>query len=57
MAWTHPPRARLAVPPSRCTQPRAVSEADDKELQDLMNKAEQETTQVAGDEPEDDEGL
>ena len=36
-------------------QPRAVSEADDKELQDLMAKAEQETAQGAGDEPEDDE--
>jgi len=37
------------------SQPRAVSEADDKELQDLMTKAEQETAQVAGDEPEDDD--
>lgn len=44
-------RALLGDP----SQPRAVSEADDKELQDLMTKAEQETAQVAGDEPEDDD--
>ena len=41
----------------RAAQPRAVSEVDDKELQDMMTKAEQETAQVAGDEPEDDEGM
>jgi hypothetical protein len=37
-------------------QPRAVSAEDDKEIQDMMAKAEQETAQVAGDEVED-EGL